>query len=97
LAGNDDCGTLSAWYIFFSSGFYPSAGQDKYWLTGPVFERVVFKMSNGKQLEVVAKNAGSENIYIQDAKLNNEPLLKTWFTHSDIANGGKLEFEMGQR
>jgi predicted alpha-1,2-mannosidase len=95
LAGNDDCGTLSAWYVFSSSGFYPIAGQDFYLIGSPIFERTVFDLGSGKTFEVIAQGASPQNKYIQSARLNDRDLESPRFTHADIAEGGRLELVMG--
>lgn len=96
IPGNDDAGTMSAWYIFSAMGFYPIAGGDTYLIGSPIFEKVIVHLSKG-DLIITAKNSGGENIYVQKVQLNGKPLTKPWFKHSDIANGGKLEFVMGNK
>ncbi len=95
LAGNDDCGTLSSWYVFSASGFYPSAGQTRYWIGSPVFERVVFHLGDDRTFEIEAKDASAENLYIQAARLNGQDLDRPWFEHGEIAAGGELVLQMG--
>lgn len=94
IAGNDDCGTLSSWYIFSSMGFYPVAGTPKYWIGRPLFPYAEMTVTNGT-LVVEAPGAGGENIYVQSVTLNGQPLTVPWFDHADIADGGTLHFEMG--
>jgi predicted alpha-1,2-mannosidase len=95
LAGNDDCGTLASWYVFSAAGFYPIAGQTHYYIGSPVFRRTSFKLGDGKTLEVIAENASEENLYVQSARLNGEPLDQPRFEHDAIKDGGKLELVMG--
>ncbi len=95
LAGNDDCGTLSAWYVFSSTGFYPIAGQDYYLIGSPIFERAVFNLGGGKTFEVTAKDVSTDNLYIQSARLNGRKLESPRFSHSEISDGGTLELTMG--
>ncbi len=95
LDGNDDGGTLSAWYVFSALGFYPVAGTTKYQVGSPLFDKAVMQMGEGKTLTVVAENNGPRNVYVQRVSLNGTPLGKTWFDHSDIAGGGELRFVMG--
>ena len=95
IAGNDDCGTLSAWYVFSSLGFYPLAGSDTYWIGSPIFPYAELDMGDGATLIVEAPEASEENIYVQSVTLNGEALDLPWFTHADIAQGGRLVFEMG--
>ncbi len=94
LDGNDDGGTLSAWYIFSALGFYPLAGSDWYLLGSPRFEEAVVHLPEG-DLVVVAENFAPGNIYVQETILNGAPLQRPFFRHGEIVNGGLLEFRMG--
>jgi predicted alpha-1,2-mannosidase len=96
LAGNEDCGQMSAWYVLNAMGFYSFCpGEPVYSLGRPVFGKVEIKLQNGKVFTVVAKNNSPENLYVQSVKLNGVQLSKPFFTHEDILKGGVLEFEMG--
>jgi predicted alpha-1,2-mannosidase len=96
LAGNEDCGQMSAWYIFSSLGFYPVApGQDIYVMGAPLFNKAIVHLENGQTFTVVAKNRDDENIYIQSATLNGKNYTKSYIKHSDIMAGGRLVFVMG--
>ena len=97
LPGNDDSGSMSAWYVFHSLGFFPNAGQDIYLISSPVFEETTLFLENGKKFVVKAKNANEQNIYIQSAKLNGRILSAGYIKHQDIMNGGVLEFVMGAK
>jgi predicted alpha-1,2-mannosidase len=94
LPGNDDCGTMSAFYIFSALGFFPQAGSDRYVLGSPVFDRVTLHLPNG-ELVITAANNGPDHVYVQAATLNGEPLTTPFFAHDRIANGGTLEFVLG--
>ncbi len=94
LDGNDDGGTLSAWYVLSSLGLFPTAGTDRYQLVGPLWNRAEFKIGE-KALTIIAENAGPERPYIKKAWLNDQPLNRTWIRHAEIAQGGTLKFEMG--
>ncbi|MBX7257937.1 MAG: GH92 family glycosyl hydrolase, partial [Candidatus Hydrogenedentes bacterium] len=94
LDGNNDAGTLSAWYVFSALGFYPIAGSTRYELGAPLFERAEVKIGD-RTLTIKAENFAAENIYVQRVTLNGTPLDRTHFTHDEIANGGELVFEMG--
>jgi predicted alpha-1,2-mannosidase len=94
IAGNDDCGTLSSWYIFSSVGLFPVAGTTKYWIGRPLFPYAELKVSNGT-LIIEAPEAGGDNIYVQSATLNGEALTEPWLDHADIKDGGTLHFTMG--
>ena len=98
LCGNDDCGQMSAWYIFSSLGFYPVApASGQYNISSPSVDEAVLDLSEGKKLIVKANNLSEKNIYIRSASLNGKPWNKPYFTHKDIAGGGELIFEMGSR
>jgi predicted alpha-1,2-mannosidase len=95
LSGNDDCGQMSAWYIFSALGFYPmEPGSDKYELGAPVVERATIPLDNGRTFTVVAKHQGPKNVYVRSMKLNGEPLYRRYITHAEIMNGGTLEFDL---
>ena len=98
IPGDEDGGGMSAFYAFSVMGFYPvSAGIPVYTIGSPLFTKTTIRLDNGKTFTVEAKNASWSNKYIQSARLNGQPLNKTWFTHDDIVNGGRLELEMGNR
>ena len=96
LCGNEDCGQMSAWFVFSAMGFYPVdpiSGQ--YEIGTPMFPRVELKLANGKTFTVSAPAVSRENIYIQSVKVNGEPYKKSYLTHDLIMSGATVEFEMG--
>jgi predicted alpha-1,2-mannosidase len=94
--GMDDQGSTSSWYVMSAMGFYPvDPSSPDYIMGSPIFSRVVVRMGDGKDFEIVAHNNSERNIYIQSATLNDKPWNKPWFSHADIANGAKLVLEMG--
>jgi predicted alpha-1,2-mannosidase len=96
LAGNEDCGQMSAWYILSALGFYPvDPVSGNYVLGTPLFDRAVVNMGGGKELVVIAKRSSPKDIYIQSVTLNGKPLGRVWFKHSEIAKGATLVFTMG--
>lgn len=95
LDGNDDAGTLSAWYIFSSLGFYPMAGSDTYQLGAPLFKKAILQLGNAK-LQIETENYNPENFYVKTVFLNGQRLHKTWITHQEIAAGGTLKFVMAK-
>ncbi|MCB0653881.1 MAG: GH92 family glycosyl hydrolase [Saprospiraceae bacterium] len=96
LCGNDDCGQLSAWYLFSAMGFYPVCpGQDMYVFGSPVFDKVTLSLPNGKLFVVQSKNASDENMYVQSTTLNGQDYPYSYISHTDILKGGTLIFEMG--
>ena len=98
LSGNDDCGQMSAWYIFSSLGFYPVApGLDEYEIGSPSVISAVINLENGKKFSINTKNQSEGNVYVQKILLNNVPLSRTIIKHSEIANGGSLLFIMGPK
>ena len=97
LPGNDDSGSMGAWYAFHALGFYPNAGQDVYLISSPLFPKVTITLENGKKVVITSKNANKKNIYIQSCLLNGKPLNNCWFRHGDIANGATFEFVMGDK
>ncbi len=98
LCGNDDCGQMSAWYIFSSLGFYPVCpGSNEYVIGSPSVDMATLNFENGKQFVISAKNLSDKNIYIQQIKLNGTVYNKYIINHQDIINGGSLEFVMGAK
>jgi predicted alpha-1,2-mannosidase len=96
LAGNEDCGQMSAWYVLNAMGFYSFCpGEPVYSIGRPVFDKVEISLPSGKIFTITAKNNNPENLYVQSVKLNGIALEKPFFTHDDILLGGVLEFEMG--
>ncbi len=96
LAGNDDCGQISAWHLLSSIGFYPVApGQTIYAIGSPLFPKATINLENGKKFIIKATQVSAENCYIQSAKLNGKEYTKSYLKHGDIMNGGELVFEMG--
>lgn len=97
LAGNEDAGQMSAWYILSTLGFYqvePASG--RYWFGAPLFDEAVLEVPGGK-FTVKALNNSPENKYIRKVTLNGKPYDKMFIMHEDIRNGGELVFEMGSK
>ncbi|MFT3826649.1 MAG: GH92 family glycosyl hydrolase [Chitinophagaceae bacterium] len=98
LGGNDDCGQMSAWYMFTSLGFYPVApGSDQYSLGSPAVNGATLQLENGKTFTIEAINQGDANVYVQKVLLNGQPLNRTYITHQEIMNGGKITFYMSPK
>ena len=96
LCGNDDCGQMSAWYIFSVMGFYPVCpGSDQYVLGAPYLPYLKTRLGNGKTLEIKAPNVSDENRYVQKVTLNGQEITKLYLTHEQLIQGGELVFEMG--
>ena len=96
IPGDEDGGGMTAFVVFSSMGFYPvTPGLPIYTIGSPLFEEVVIELENGNTFTMIANNSSKVNKYIQSAKLNGEPLNRTWFTHEDLMNGATIELEMG--
>jgi len=96
ILGNEDCGQMSAWYIFTAMGFYPlNPVSGDYMIGSPLFDRVTLSLPGGKTFVISARGNSPENLYIQSATLNGKPLRIPVLSYADIQRGGKLEFEMG--
>lgn len=93
--GDEDSGAMSSLQIFLAAGIFPIAGQDIYYLHGPQFGRMSIRLHNGRTFTIIGKQASPTNIYIQSVTLNGVDLPHPWIRHADIANGGTLEFTMG--
>ena len=95
LCGDEDNGQTSAWYVFSTMGFYPVApGTGEYALGSPLFKKMTLTLENGKKLEISAPNNNAENVYINKITRNGIVYEKNYLSHSDLMNGGKLQFEM---
>lgn len=94
--GMDDQGSTSSWYVMSALGFYPvDPSSPDYILGSPIFDKATIHMGNGHDFTIITRNNSGKNIYIQSATLNGKPWNKTWFSHADIADGGKLLLTMG--
>jgi predicted alpha-1,2-mannosidase len=96
LAGNEDCGQMSAWYIISALGFYPVDPVSGNYVFGtPLFDRAVVDLGDGKSLVLEAKRQSPEDKYVQSINFNGKPYEKAWFRHADVANGATIVFQMG--
>ncbi len=95
LSGNDDCGQMSAWYLFSAMGFYPvDPVSGQYQIGAPQVHQMKLQLGNGKVFAMEARNLSAANKYIRSVKLNGKPLKRSVITYDEIKNGGQLEFEM---
>jgi predicted alpha-1,2-mannosidase len=95
LSGNEDCGQMSAWYVFGSAGLYPvSPGDNRYYFACPQFDELSFNIADGKAFTIKSRNLSAQNIYIRSATLNGKKLDRLYITHEEIMQGGELVFEM---
>ena len=98
LSGNEDCGQMSAWYVFSAMGMYPVNPAEGIYVFGkPLFDRLAVMLANGKQFEIEAQDLSHENIYIQSVALNGVPHPQLYITHEQLMQGGKLVFVMGPK
>ena len=96
LCGNDDCGQMSAWYIFSALGFYPfNPCNDGYVFGAPQIGKVTLRLPNRKTFTVEAQGLSTENKYVRRITLNGKPYEGKRLAHADIMKGGLLLFEMG--
>ena len=94
-AGNDDCGEMSAWYIFGALGFYPvNPASGEYIIGTPMLEEATIHLPDRKTFAIKAPRKKGNEIYIRSIKLNGKKYTKNYITHQDILNGGTLEFVM---
>ena len=95
LSGNDDCGQMSAWYIFNCMGFYPVCpGSDEYELGSPCVPGLKVRLSGGGTLTVRTKNWSKKNVYVKAVYLNGQKIKGTTIHYDDIKDGGELYFVM---
>ena len=96
LDGNDDGGTISAWYVFSSLGFYPLAGTDKYWVGSPCVDSATVNLGNGNTLKITAENQSDKNVYGKSVNLNGTEVDGFYLTHEQLMAGGELTFTMSK-
>ncbi len=98
LGGNDDCGQMSAWYIFSALGFYPVApGSTYYDITSPAVSKAVINLDNGKKFEIETIGQSDKNVYISKILLNGKPYNSWQLNHADIMNGGKITYYLSSK
>ncbi|MBC9931470.1 glycoside hydrolase family 92 protein [Chitinophaga qingshengii] len=98
LAGNEDCGAMSSWYVFSSLGFYPvNPANGVYVMGSPLFDKASVKLEGGKTFTVQTINNSKDNIYIQSMTLNGKPYTKSFITHQDLVKGGTMVVTMGSK
>jgi predicted alpha-1,2-mannosidase len=97
LPGNDDAGAMSAWYVWGAIGLYPDAGQPIYFIGSPLFTHIILHLEGGRRLTIIAPQASASRRYIRSARLNGKPLDRAWLTNAEVAAGGQLDLNMGDR
>ena len=96
LPGNDDGGTMSAWWVFSALGFYPVAGSDVYVVGAPLFPKIALAVSGGT-FTIDAPAVSAKNVYVQAVTLDGKPLETPTFRQADLHAGGVLHFDMGDK
>lgn len=97
LSGNEDCGQMSAWYVFSAMGFYPVLpGSGQYAIGSPLFEKVTLHLADGKTFTLRAPGASARRPYVGSATLNGHPLDAGFLTHAQITGGASVVFEMSE-
>ena len=95
LCGNEDCGQMSAWYVFAALGLYPLCpGTGEYVFSAPVFPKATVTLGNGKQLTITADHP--EYTYIKEVSLNGEPVDAQYITYDQLMAGGELSFKLSK-
>ncbi|MEH6307410.1 GH92 family glycosyl hydrolase [Olivibacter sp. CPCC 100613] len=98
LGGNDDCGQMSAWFIFSSLGFYPVApASDEYWLGSPAVQDAKLQLGNGQMLAIKAINQSEKNVFVKKVTLNGKEIKDYKIKHADLIKGGELIFYMSAK
>jgi predicted alpha-1,2-mannosidase len=95
LCGNDDCGQMSAWYIFSALGFYPVCpGSDEYALGSPMVKSAEINLGNGKILKIKVENQSAENILVKEVSIDGGKSDKPTIKHSEITGAAEIRFIM---
>lgn len=95
LSGNEDCGQMSSWYVLSAMGIYPvTPGLDYYTIGCPRIGKASINLENGNQFQIIANGASEQNKFIQSASLNGKAFNRSYIYHSEILEGGTLEFVM---
>jgi len=95
LCGNDDCGQMSAWYVFSAMGFYPfNPCGGEYVIGAPQVPKATLNLRDGKTFTMMAKNLSKASKYVKSVTLNGKPVTDWKIRHADIMAGGELVFVM---
>ena len=96
VIGNEDCGQMSAWYVFSALGFYPVFPASGVYVMGsPLFDKATLRLDNGKTFTVETAGNGPDSKYIQSMELNGKQYPRSYILHNDIMQGGTLKINMG--
>ncbi|WP_291588927.1 GH92 family glycosyl hydrolase [Bacteroides sp.] len=95
LCGNDDCGQMSAWYMFTALGFYPvNPASGEYVIGSPQLPEATIQLANGKTFTMIAENLSAENKYVKSVRFNDKEITDYKITYAQLMDGGVLKFEM---
>lgn len=98
LCGNEDCGQMSAWYVFSAMGFYPvDPVSGRYEIGTPLYPEVKIHLDNGNTFTVLSHGVSKDKCYIRSVKLNGKRYEQSYITHEQIMNGCTIEFEMDDK
>ena len=98
IAGNEDVGQMSAWFILSSIGFYAVDPVSTHYVFGtPLFDRVTLMLAGGNKLVFEARRETPESIYLHEVELNGKAYSKSWFSHAEVAGGGRFVFRLGRK
>jgi putative alpha-1,2-mannosidase len=98
LAGNEDAGQMSAWYLFSALGFYPvDPVSGDYVLGSPEVHQAVLQLGNGKELTVKAINQSPQHVYVKSVTFNGQPVQGFTLSHQQLMQGGELIFSMSEQ
>jgi predicted alpha-1,2-mannosidase len=96
IAGNEDVGQMSAWFILSALGFYPVDPVGAIYVLGsPLVERATVHLGGGKHLDIEVRRRDPKHAYIRSFSLNGQRQERAWFRHEEIAQGGRMVLEMG--
>ena len=94
-AGNDDCGEMSAWYVFSALGFYPvNPASGEYNIGTPLFDEAIIHLPSGKDFRITADRKKPQSVNVKKMKLNDKAHKAYTLSHSDLINGGELHFDL---
>jgi predicted alpha-1,2-mannosidase len=98
MAGNEDCGQMSAWYVMSALGFYPvDPASGNYVLGSPLFERAAIRLGPGRELVITAPGNSADIPYLDSWQLNGTPKKQVWFHDREIRGGAEIRFVMAKR
>ena len=95
LPGNEDCGQMSAWFVWSAMGFYPVTPGSPYYAVGsPLFDSLNVKLENGHTIHIKTKRSGISEVYIKRLLIDGKPMEENVISHDQLTNAGVIEFEM---